>query len=49
MKNQILKIKNIEANENQLAGRIVTVSTDDTSIRNLDRVMEETGADVLVF
>lgn len=49
MKTQILNIENIEATVNQSAGKIVTVSVDDTSIQNLERVMKETGADVLVF
>lgn len=46
---KILNTTTIKATDNQLAGKIVTVSVEDTSIQNLERIMEETGADVLVF
>lgn len=50
MKNYSIKeIENIEANENQLAGKIVTIQTSDLSNKNLDIIAEETKADVLVF
>lgn len=50
MKNSTsIKIETLVASEMQQAGRIVTVTITDMSNENIERIMKETGADVLEF
>lgn len=50
MKNfEIVSTNLVSATNDNEAGKIVTIVTSDLSNANLDRIAEETGADVLIF